>query len=58
MLFRDSGSYKVPGEFNAHTRSRGKERPATGSIDLGSLGRRTFDYGIMAQYSWSDHSNG
>jgi hypothetical protein len=57
VMFRDSGSYKVPSEFNAHSRSRGKERSAAGSIDLGSLGSRTFDYAVMAQYSWSDHSN-
>jgi hypothetical protein len=57
VMFRGSGSYKEPGAFNSHTNERGKERWAAGSVDLGSLGSRTFDHGIMAQYSWSNHSN-
>jgi hypothetical protein len=58
VMFRGSGSYKEPGAFNSHTTTRGKERLAAGSIDLGSFGVRTFDHAVMAQYSWSDHSNG
>ena len=57
--FRNSGTFKIPGEFNAHSRYRGKERPATGGIDLGSMGTRDFDWAIhAASYSWSEHSNG
>jgi hypothetical protein len=57
-MFRDSGSFKVPGEFNSHSRYRGKERQADGSVDLGSFGSRDLEYGIMASFSWSDHANG
>ncbi len=57
-MFRNSGSFKIPGEYNAHSRYRGKERPADGAIDLGSLGTRDFDWATMASYSWSEHTNG
>lgn len=57
VRFRGSGSYKLPGEFNNHSTQSGKERPATGSIDLGDAGSRSFDYAILATYSWHDHSN-
>lgn len=57
-MFRDSGTFKVPGEFNSHARYRGKERQAGGTVDLGSFGSRDFDFGIMASYSWSEHANG
>ena len=53
--FRNSGSFKIPGEYNSHSRYRGKERPATGGIDLGSMGTRDFDWATMASYSWSEH---
>jgi hypothetical protein len=56
--FRNSGSFKIPGEYNSHSRYRGKERPATGSIELGSIGTRDFDWAMMASYSWTEHSNG
>lgn len=56
--FRNSGSFKIPGEYNSHSRYRGKERPATGNIDLGSIGKRDFDWAMMASYSWSEHNNG
>jgi hypothetical protein len=56
VRFRGSGSYKLPGEFNNHSTQSGKERPATGSIDLGD-GSQSFDYAILATYSWRDHSN-
>jgi hypothetical protein len=56
--YRNSGSYKVPSEFNSHGRERGKERGATGSIDLGSAGSRTFDWAVMTQFSWGGHTNG
>ena len=55
--FRNSGSFKIPGEYNAHSRYRGKERQATGAIDLGSMGTRDLGWAIMSSYSWSDHSN-
>jgi hypothetical protein len=57
VRFRGTGSYKLPGEFNNHSTQSGKERPATGSIDLGDAGSRTFDYAILATYSWREHSN-
>ncbi len=57
VRFRGSGSYKLPGEFNNHSTQAGKERPATGSIDLGDAGSQTFDSAILATYSWHDHSN-
>lgn len=57
-MFRESGSFQVPGEFNAHSRYRGKERLAAGTADLGSLGTREFGFAIMAEYSWSEHANG
>ena len=56
--FRSSGSYKLPGEFNAHSSQSGMERQATGSIDLGAAGTRTFETGILASITWRDHSNG
>jgi hypothetical protein len=56
--FRNSGSFKIPGEYNAHSRYRGKERQATGTIDLGSMGTRDLGWAILASYSWSEHSNG
>lgn len=55
--FRNSGSYKVPGDFNSHSKQSGKERQATGSIDLGDAGIRQFDWGMLATVKWSDHSN-
>jgi len=55
--FRNSGSYKLPGELNAHSTQSGKERPATGSIDLGGAGMRTFDYGVLVTIVWRDHGN-
>ena len=56
--FRNSGSYKLPGELNAHSTQSGKERQATGSIDLGAAGSRTFDYAVVATIAWRDHGNG
>jgi hypothetical protein len=56
--FRNSGTFKIPGEYNSHSRYRGKERPGTGVIDLGSMGTRDFGWAMMASYSWSEHSNG
>lgn len=56
--FRNSGTFKIPGEYNSHSRYRGKERPGIGAIDLGSMGTRDFGWAIMASYSWSEHSNG
>ncbi|HEU4921323.1 MAG TPA: hypothetical protein VFT20_16420, partial [Candidatus Limnocylindrales bacterium] len=58
VMFRNSGSFKVPGDFNAHSRYRGKERVATGHVDLGALGSREFGFAIIAEYSWSEHANG
>jgi hypothetical protein len=58
VMFRNSGSFKVPGDFNSHSRYRGKERVATGQVDLGALGSREFGFAIMAEYSWSEHANG
>jgi hypothetical protein len=57
VRFRNSGSYKLPGEFNSHGSQSGRERPATGSIDLGELGTQTFDSGVLASISWRDHTN-
>ena len=56
--FRDRSSFKIPGSYNAHSTYKGKRREATGSVDLGSLGTRGFDWAMIAEYSWSDHSNG
>lgn len=55
--FRNSGSYKLPGEFNAHSTQSGKERLATGSIDLDGLETRTFDLGRVATITWREHSS-
>jgi hypothetical protein len=55
--FRNSGSYHVPGDFNSHSKQSGKERQATGSIDLGDAGVREFDGAVLATVNWSDHSN-
>lgn len=57
-MFTNSGSYKVPGDFNSHSRSRGRERLAAGHVDLGDYGSRDFDFAIMAEFSWTEHSNG
>jgi hypothetical protein len=56
--FRSSGSFKIPGDYNAHDRYRGTERAATGTVDLGSFGAREVDWALMATYSWSEHRNG
>lgn len=56
--FRSSGSYQLPGEVNAHSTQSGRERQATGSIDLGTAGTRTFDTGVLATITWRDHGNG
>lgn len=58
VTFRNSGSFHVPGEFNAHGQYRGQERSAAGSIDLGSFGSHDLDFAVMAQYRWTDHTNG
>jgi hypothetical protein len=55
--FRNSGSFKIPGEYNSHSRYRGSERLATGGIDFGAAGTRDFGWAIMASYSWTEHSN-
>jgi hypothetical protein len=57
VRFRGNGSFSLPGEVNSHSSQSGKERPATGSIDLGDAGSRTFDGAILATYSWREHSN-
>lgn len=56
--FRDRGSFKIPGSYNAHSTYKGKQRDATGSIDLGSMGPRDFGWAMMAEYTWSEHTNG
>jgi hypothetical protein len=56
--FRDHGSFKVPGDYNSHSKQSGKQREATGSIELDGIGSRQFDWAILADVSWSDHSNG
>ena len=56
--FRDSGSFKVPGDYNAHSKQSGKQRDATGSIVLAGVGSRQFDWAVLATVNWSDHSNG
>jgi hypothetical protein len=55
--FRSSGSYKLPGEFNAHSTQSGMERMATGSIEFGGGETRAFDNAILASIAWRDHSN-
>lgn len=57
VRFRDSGSYKLPGEFNSHSKQSGKERQAIGSIVLSDAGTREFDSAVLATISWTDHSN-
>lgn len=54
--FRNSGSYKLPGEFNAHSSQSGKERMATGSIELDGE-THAFDNAVLAAITWRDHSN-
>lgn len=54
--FRNSGSYKIPSEFNSHQNLRGKERAASGSVVAGSIDR-SFDFASMSQVTWSDHTN-
>jgi hypothetical protein len=55
--FRNGGSYKLPGEYNGHSKESGKERQATGSIDLGDAGTREFGSAVLATITWTDHSN-
>jgi hypothetical protein len=55
--FRNSGSYHLPSEYNSHSKQSGKERQATGAIDLGDAGTREFGWAVMATISWTDHSN-
>jgi hypothetical protein len=54
--FRSSGSYKLPGEFNAHGRQSGKERMATGSFELDGE-THAFENAVLATITWRDHSN-
>jgi hypothetical protein len=56
--FRSKSSFKVPSEFNWHSSYSGKQRAATGSVDLGALGTRTPSWAFMASYTWRDHANG
>jgi hypothetical protein len=55
--FRGMGSYHVPGDFNSHSKQSGRERSATGSLDLGDAGVREFDSAVLASITWSDHTN-
>ena len=55
--FRNGGSYHLPGEFNSHSTQSGKERQATGSVDLGDAGAREFGSAVLASIRWTDHSN-
>ena len=48
---------QAPGEYNSHSKQSGKERQATGSIDLGDAGTREFGSAVLATISWTDHSN-
>ena len=54
--FKNSGSYKIPSEFNGHSSYRGTERQATGSVVAGSI-NATFTFGYQNQVSWTDHVN-
>lgn len=54
--FRNSGTYKIPSEFNGHQNLRGKERAATGSIVAGSIDH-SFDWAYMSQVTWTEHVN-
>jgi hypothetical protein len=56
--FRDSGSFKVPGDYNSHSRQSGKLRDATGSIQLQDSALRQFGWAMLANANWSEHSNG
>ncbi len=55
-MFRGSGSYQVPSQFNGHYNYRGKERQATGSVLAGSISAN-FNWAYMSQISWSLHIN-
>jgi hypothetical protein len=56
--FRDHGSFKVPGDYNSHSKQSGRQREATGSIELDGVGSRQFGWAILGDVKWSDHSNG
>jgi hypothetical protein len=56
--FRNGGTYQLPGEVNAHSRQSGSERHATGTLDLGQAGSRELAEGVLATFSWKEHSNG
>jgi hypothetical protein len=55
--FRNAGSYKLPGAYNSHSTQSGKERLATGTIDLGDGGVREFGSAVLATMRWTDHAN-
>lgn len=57
VSFRGFGSYQVPSEFNGHGSYRGKERQATGSLELEPLANPVFDWAYMSQYTWIEHVN-
>jgi hypothetical protein len=56
--FRDFGSFKVPGDYNSHSKQSGKQRDATGSLQLEGAAARQLGWAAIANVTWSDHSNG
>ena len=54
--FKNTGSYKIPSEFNGHSSYRGTERLATGSVVAGSI-NASFTFAYMNQVSWTEHIN-
>ncbi|HEY4632577.1 MAG TPA: hypothetical protein VIH00_01570 [Candidatus Limnocylindrales bacterium] len=57
-LIKETGtwSFKIPGQYNSHSRYSSTYRPATGTASL--AGEAHDVYGAIGKVSWSDHSNG
>jgi hypothetical protein len=57
-LIKETGtwSFRIPGQYNSHSRYASTYRPATGTASLG--GEAHDVYGAIGKVSWSDHSNG
>jgi len=56
VMQKGTGSFKIPGEYNNHSRYSSTYRPATGTASLG--GEYHGVTGSIGKVSWNNHSNG
>jgi len=56
-MYRGTGSFHVPSEFNSHSSYSSTSRSAAGTVEIGPSGPIAAD-GAIGTVSWRDHTNG